>query len=205
MGILQDILDKQSFLFGNRPCLADFGFFASMFRHFSIDPTPARIMRNTAPNVYEWVARMWNLDYKKFDNCDLSMPYNTDLFELICTDYLSYLGQNNSAYSQGVGKFDCNLISVIYRRVPTVYSRVMCLDWLRAHYYVLTREEKEILMLKFPYTDALKRPYLDVLKCIPLTNAYLLYNKAAPMDISWCKYTDLYLNGQTWDITRSKL
>ena len=31
-----------------------------MFRHFGIDPTPSRIMRNTAPAVYEWVARMWN-------------------------------------------------------------------------------------------------------------------------------------------------
>ena len=31
----------------SRPCLADFGFFASMFRHFSLDPTPARLMRDT--------------------------------------------------------------------------------------------------------------------------------------------------------------
>jgi glutathione S-transferase len=57
---LEAILRRRPFLFGDRPSLADFGYFASMFRHFGIDPTPSRIMRNTAPAVYEWVARMWN-------------------------------------------------------------------------------------------------------------------------------------------------
>ncbi|MFN2375125.1 MAG: glutathione S-transferase family protein [Candidatus Binatia bacterium] len=57
---LEAVFRTRSFLFGERPSLADFGYFASMFRHFGIDPTPARIMRNTAPAVYEWVARMWN-------------------------------------------------------------------------------------------------------------------------------------------------
>ncbi len=57
---LESIFRRRPFLFGDRPSLADFGYFASMFRHFGIDPTPSRIMRNTAPAVYEWVARMWN-------------------------------------------------------------------------------------------------------------------------------------------------
>jgi len=57
---LESVFRRRPFLFGDRPSLADFGYFASMFRHFGIDPTPSRIMRNTAPAVYEWVARMWN-------------------------------------------------------------------------------------------------------------------------------------------------
>jgi glutathione S-transferase len=57
---LEAVFRRRPFLFGERPSLADFGYFASMFRHFGIDPTPSRIMRNTAPAVYEWVARMWN-------------------------------------------------------------------------------------------------------------------------------------------------
>jgi len=57
---LESVFRKRPFLFGDRPSLADFGYIASMFRHFGIDPTPSRIMRNTAPAVYEWVARMWN-------------------------------------------------------------------------------------------------------------------------------------------------
>ena len=31
-----------------------------MFRHFGLDPTPSMIMRETAPQVYAWLARVWN-------------------------------------------------------------------------------------------------------------------------------------------------
>lgn len=57
---LEAVFRRRPYLFGGRPSLADFGYFASMFRHFSIDPTPARVMRDRAPAVYEWTARMWN-------------------------------------------------------------------------------------------------------------------------------------------------
>ncbi len=57
---LQAVLAQRPFLLGARPSVADFGFFASMFRHFALDPTPAKIMRQRAPAVYEWVARLWN-------------------------------------------------------------------------------------------------------------------------------------------------
>jgi len=36
---------------GQFPTILDFGFFGSMFRHFSIDPTPSFIMRREAPAV----------------------------------------------------------------------------------------------------------------------------------------------------------
>ena len=57
---LEAILASRSFLLGARPSLADFGFFASMFRHFALDPTPAALMLARAPAVYAWVARLWN-------------------------------------------------------------------------------------------------------------------------------------------------
>ena len=57
---LTDMLRESPFLMGPQPALVDFGFYASMFRHFSIDPTPSRIMREEAPRVYEWIGRMWN-------------------------------------------------------------------------------------------------------------------------------------------------
>jgi glutathione S-transferase len=67
---LERVFRLRPFLFGQRPSLADFGYFASMFRHFGIDPTPARIMRNTAPAVYEWVARMWNARAARLDGLE---------------------------------------------------------------------------------------------------------------------------------------
>ena len=55
---LENIFAHQPYLLGDKPSLADFGFFGSMFWHFGSDPTPSRIMHETAPGVFEWVARM---------------------------------------------------------------------------------------------------------------------------------------------------
>ncbi|MEZ4354752.1 MAG: glutathione S-transferase family protein [Myxococcota bacterium] len=57
---LEAVLARRRFLLGGRPSLADFGFMGPMFRHLSMDPTPADRMRDRAPRVYAWVARMWN-------------------------------------------------------------------------------------------------------------------------------------------------
>ena len=57
---LESILATRPFLLGARPSLADFGYFGPMFRHFGCDPTPVAIMRDRAPGVYAWVARVWN-------------------------------------------------------------------------------------------------------------------------------------------------
>ena len=54
---LEAIFEQQPYLMGDRPSLADFGFFGSMFWHFGSDPTPSRIMHEQAPGVNEWVAR----------------------------------------------------------------------------------------------------------------------------------------------------
>ena len=54
------MLKPRPYLLGTAPSLADFGMMGPMLRHFGQDPTPVEIMRNTAPAVYEWVARVWN-------------------------------------------------------------------------------------------------------------------------------------------------
>ena len=59
------VLDETPFLMGDRPTIADFGYFASMFRHFGIDPTPSALMRERAPSVYAWVARLWSARQKR--------------------------------------------------------------------------------------------------------------------------------------------
>ncbi len=48
------------FILGDRPTIADIGLMGPLWRHFVHDPTPARLMQETAPAVYEWAARMWN-------------------------------------------------------------------------------------------------------------------------------------------------
>ena len=57
---LEPVLATRPFLFGARRVAADFGLFGSMFRHFASDPTPSALMRERAPSVLAWTARLWN-------------------------------------------------------------------------------------------------------------------------------------------------
>lgn len=47
-----------SFLFGERPCIADFGFIGPLYAHLYRDPAPGELMRRIAPQVAKWVERM---------------------------------------------------------------------------------------------------------------------------------------------------
>ncbi len=46
------------YLLGGRPSIADFGFMAPLFAHLARDPVPATLMKNRAPNVFNWTERM---------------------------------------------------------------------------------------------------------------------------------------------------
>jgi glutathione S-transferase len=70
---LQEILSETPYLLGDRPTLVDFGYMGPMFRHFFCDPTPVEIMRERAPAVFSWVARMWDT---RASDCDQSKELN---------------------------------------------------------------------------------------------------------------------------------
>jgi len=57
LAILEAHLARRRYLFGDRPALADFGLFAQLYQ-CSTDPTPGALMRQRAPGVLDWVARM---------------------------------------------------------------------------------------------------------------------------------------------------
>lgn len=57
IAILEPHLSRRPYLFGGRPCLADFGLFGQLYE-CSIDPTPGAILRERAPRVGAWIERM---------------------------------------------------------------------------------------------------------------------------------------------------
>ena len=57
LAILDRHLARRTYLFGNRPAFADFGMYAQLYQ-CSTDPTPAALMRNTAPHVAKWIQEM---------------------------------------------------------------------------------------------------------------------------------------------------
>jgi len=144
---LQALLEKQPFLLGGRPSLADFGYFASMFRHFGIDPTPAGIMRMRAPAVYEWVARLWNARHSAIDGAwpqaGTLPPGWTPILRDIGEAYLPYLHRNACAFRDGEERFDLEIQGVRYRDLPAVPYRVYCRERLQRHYAELPSGSQE--------------------------------------------------------------
>ncbi len=141
---LESILSHQPFLIGGRPCLADFGFFGSMFRHFSLDPTPSRIMRDHAPAVYAWVARLWNARHSQIQ-ADWPeaghMPHGWEpLVRDLGESYLPYLHANAVAWRNRAAHFDVQIQRVLYRQLPVVPYRVWCRERLQEHFRSLPEE-----------------------------------------------------------------
>ena len=60
LDLLQPVFKKRPYLFGERPCEADFGLFGPMFPHFGNDPTPQEIMHVRAPHLARWLGRLWS-------------------------------------------------------------------------------------------------------------------------------------------------
>lgn len=149
---LTAILKNQRFLSGTKPGIVDFGFFASMFRHFALDPYSARIMVDTAPAVYAWVARLWNARGENegrgtFD--DFSATHWDPLFSLIEKQYLPYLDRNAEAYAVGSKRFDLVLGNTLYPKMPVVRYRAACRSQLIAAYRGLSPSDQARVQSRF--------------------------------------------------------
>lgn len=139
---LQRIFERRAYLFGAAPSLADYGFFASMYRHFSLDPTPARIMRDRAPAVFEWVARMWNARASRSQPLSSApaAPAGTlpDGLEEILVDvgaaYLPSLYANAASLARGEKRHSFTIEGVTYQGIPTQKFRAWCRERLQQHY-----------------------------------------------------------------------
>ena len=143
---LEPVFRERPFLFGERPTVADYGLFGSMFRHFSLDPTPARIMRDRAPSVYEWVARTWNARASRIGSRELLGGLPEDLGPLLRESgetHLEMLAANAEAHGAGQSHHDFRVQGVGYERVPTSAYRVWALEQLRRNFRRLPREPRE--------------------------------------------------------------
>ena len=139
---LSRIFADRPFLLGSAPTLADFGFFASMFRHFSQDPTAAEIMRQRAPMVFEWQARLWNARANGVAGGLVEgIPADwSSILEDVGRAYLPYLCSNAEAFASGRSRHDAEIEGVWYRGLPVSRYRVWCLERLRSHYEALPEQ-----------------------------------------------------------------
>jgi glutathione S-transferase len=134
LAVLESAFARRPHLLGERPTEADFGFFGPLFRHFFCDPAPARIMRERAPAVQEWVARMWNLRPDRFGAAPPPGRLPEDLSALLVTIsgvYLPYLDANADAYARDEKVVRYDVQGTTFSE-PVKPYRVWCRDRLQA-------------------------------------------------------------------------
>ncbi len=145
LDMLEPVLASRPYLFGDRPCEADFGLFGSMFRHFSSDPTPAAILRERAPNVMVWIARLWAATPVNLANYDRVADPPSDLDPLlrcIGTDYLPYLEANLEAVANHKPRVRFESFGGHFEIPPSVY-RAACWQDLCGKFAALSTTEQD--------------------------------------------------------------
>ena len=153
---LETIFTQRRFLLGDQPTIADFGFMGPMLRHFGQDPTPQEIMRNRAPGVYAWVARMWNTRETGAAPALISRidaPLSALLREA-CETHVVQIRENATAYGRGLKRYDQTIQGCQYEQVPSSRYRVWCLEELRREWVELDEAARETLREHLPEAEA---------------------------------------------------
>ncbi|MEM7018900.1 MAG: glutathione S-transferase N-terminal domain-containing protein, partial [Pseudomonadota bacterium] len=123
-------LAQRPFLLGDSPSIADIGLMGPMLRHFGQDPTPAEIMRDEAPVVFDWLSRMWNAR-QHADGTGLLTAVPKDLQPLlkeVCETHLAQLAANTIAWHSEQAKMEMTVQGCHYSNVPVSRYRVWCLE-----------------------------------------------------------------------------
>jgi glutathione S-transferase len=144
LDMLEPVLTARPFLFGDRPCEADFGLFGPMFRHFSHDPTPAAILRERAPHVLAWTARLWAATPESLSDRDrvADPPADLDpLLQSIAEDYLPYLQANLEAVTSHAPRVSFGSFGAQFE-IPASPYRAACWLDLRRRFSALSPAEQ---------------------------------------------------------------
>ena len=153
---MSTMLQERPFLLGDAPSLADFGFMAPMLRHFGHDPTPADIMRNRAPAVWAWLARVWNARPSIVGH-DFVQAIPSDagpMLREVCETHLAQLTANVAAYAAGPSRFAMTIQGCEYVQMPVSRYRVACLERLRETFAGLSGQDQESIRKLLPHPQA---------------------------------------------------
>ncbi|MEM7411450.1 MAG: glutathione S-transferase family protein [Myxococcota bacterium] len=146
LDLLSALFADRPYCFGSRPTLADIGLVGPMLRHFSHDPTPAVIMQNRAPAVWEWLARLWNARGSELGEAPLDAEIPSamqPLLQEIVETHFATLRENAAAFARDAWRHDVLVQGVRYRDLPTSRYRVWCWEELHRHAAALTPDERE--------------------------------------------------------------
>ncbi len=183
------MLEHRPYLLGETPSIADYGMMGPMLRHFGQDPTPQEIMRNQAPVVYEWVARMWNTSQGTAAAfVDTVAADAAPMLQEIAETHLVQLKHNAEAYGSGQKHFAMCVQGCQYKDMPVSRYRVWCLEQLRKAFGSLSVDAQQQVKTLLPFheaeilwqSDLSARSDYDIEGRAPFNKAINVYGKGTP-------------------------
>jgi glutathione S-transferase len=144
LDMLQPVFEKRPYLFGERPCEADFGLFGLMFPHFGNDPTPSEMMHVRAPQVFRWLGTLWSTRPGDLQTAPQLTDVPEDLKPImhkLATEYLPYLVANQKAHQSGTATTKYKLHGLDWE-VATAPYRAYCLTRLQERFQALSEEDQ---------------------------------------------------------------
>jgi glutathione S-transferase len=165
LAILEAHLAARPYLFGGRPCLADFGLFAQLYE-CSIDPTPGAQMRRSAPRTLAWIQRMlapkpqgdfepWSALAATLEPllaqevAGLFLPWSTANARALAAEQAEFeVSLEGHPFQQQTQKYHARSLAALKQRyakvadksaLDPVLARTGCLAWLAAGQAVTAR------------------------------------------------------------------
>ena len=123
LGLLERLLASRAYLFGGRPCLADFGLAGQLTQLLS-DPTPGALIKTHAPNVVRWIDRMEN---PQADGAFVSFEaVREEIAELLRTEvaaaYLPWMAANAAAVADDAEGVAVEIDGTTFTQKPQRYA-----------------------------------------------------------------------------------
>jgi len=145
LAITDEVLVFSTFLFGQRPTLADFGWYGQL-QSLATDPTPWAIMRKTSPGTFTYLQLLEDASGMNEDAWldPASRPPRAalKLLKLAGEVYLPFLVANAQAFDQKRDTFDFLALGHRYSQATFKYQ-VKCLRWLKEELAIVKGSSRE--------------------------------------------------------------
>jgi hypothetical protein len=162
LGIMDELIQRQPFLLGERPSAADLAFYAQLTQLAKFDPTPAKLCMQEAPRVHAWTDIVDDLS-----GCAVEEGSGWLDRDQLATSLIALLGEvgrtyvpaliaNAAALQAGETEMNTEIDGKPWTQ-PTFPYQGKCLQWIREEFNALSADDQQVV-----------RGILDGTGCEPL-------------------------------------
>ncbi len=147
LDIFDSLIQRQTFVFGERPASADFAIYAQLTQLAKFDPTPAAICLARTPRVHAWTDVVDDLSGHPGDASDWMPSASShevlgDLLAEIGRVYAPVLLANSEALKAGDAQFETRIDGRPWVQ-PTFPYQAKCLQWINDEYQALGADHRD--------------------------------------------------------------